>query len=201
MGRFRRIGLFLFQLLVTLPVMCGCVAKCKKHFCNFLQRAATLLFASICDQSERAFSYDLNASPTHYYFPKYPKMHWHFLLLSSCKSFARSAWRFNYPNFFKKWANPGLFLFIFILFKHKFYRKTAGINGIQTRIVRVEGEHADHLTTTTALNYPNFLTASNVEDCVFKAELSRPTLHSDYELKWNGRRISSKDHGFESKHL
>ena len=114
MGRFRRIGLFLFQLLVTLPVMCGCVAKCKKHFCNFLQRAATLLFASICDQSERAFSYDLNASPTHYYFPKYPKMFLHFLLLSSCKSFARSAWRFNYPNFLKNGPTQASFcLFLF----------------------------------------------------------------------------------------
>ena len=29
--------------------------------------------------------------------------------------------------------------------------KTAGVSGIRTRIVGVEGEHADHLTTTTAL--------------------------------------------------
>ena len=46
-----------------------------------------------------------------------------------------------------KWANPGLFLFIFVLFEHKFYRKTVDVSGIQTRNVRVEGEHADHLTT------------------------------------------------------
>ena len=26
-------------------------------------------------------------------------------------------------TFFKKWANPGLFLFIFVLFTNKFYRK------------------------------------------------------------------------------
>ena len=52
--------------------------------------------------------------------------------------------------FFKKWAYPGLFLFIFVLFKHKFYRKTVGVSGIRTRIVGVEGKHADHLTTTTA---------------------------------------------------
>ena len=26
-------------------------------------------------------------------------------------------------EFFKEWAKPGLFLFIFVLFKHKFYRK------------------------------------------------------------------------------
>ena len=47
-------------------------------------------------------------------------------------------------------ANPGLSLFIFVLFKHSFYRKNLGFSGIRTRIVRVEGEHADHLTTTTA---------------------------------------------------
>ena len=33
---------------------------------------------------------------------------------------------------------------LFFLFKHKFYRK------IRTWIVRVEGKHADHLTTSTA---------------------------------------------------
>ena len=48
------------------------------------------------------------------------------------------------------WANHGLFLFIFVLFKHKFYRKAVDISGIRTRIVGVEGEHAEYLTTTTA---------------------------------------------------
>ena len=48
-----------------------------------------------------------------------------------------------------KGAKHGLFLFIFVLFKHKFYRKTVGFSGIQTRNVKVVGEHADHLTTTT----------------------------------------------------
>ena len=46
--------------------------------------------------------------------------------------------------FFKKWTNPGLFLFIFVLIRHKFYRKNVGFNGIRTRIVRIEGKHADH---------------------------------------------------------
>ena len=59
--------------------------------------------------------------------------------------------RFLPENWFLKWANPGPFLFVFVLFKHKFYRKTACFSRIRTRIVRVEGEHADHLTTTTAL--------------------------------------------------
>ena len=55
---------------------------------------------------------------------------------------------------FKKWANPGLFLFILILFNTQFYRKkNVGISGIRTWIVGVEGKHTDHLTTTTALKH------------------------------------------------
>ena len=49
-----------------------------------------------------------------------------------------------------KWANPGHYLFSFVVSKHKFYKKTVGFSGIQTRIVGEEGTHADHLTTTTA---------------------------------------------------
>ena len=33
-------------------------------------------------------------------------------------------WRnYRWSNYFFKWTNPGHFLFIFVLFKHKFYRK------------------------------------------------------------------------------
>ena len=41
-------------------------------------------------------------------------------------------------------------MFIFVLFKHHFTEKTVGFHGIRTRFVGVEGNHADHLTTTTA---------------------------------------------------
>ena len=58
-------------------------------------------------------------------------------------------------NFFKYGPTPASFLLIFVLFKYKFYRKTEGISGIQTRFVGVEGEHADHLTNTTAQNHRN----------------------------------------------
>ena len=44
-------------------------------------------------------------------------------------------------------GQPGLF---FVLFKHKFYRKTIGFIRILTQIVGLEGEYADHLTTSTA---------------------------------------------------
>ena len=48
-----------------------------------------------------------------------------------------------------KWANRGLFLVYFCSFQtQNFTEKTVGVCGIRTRIVRVEGEHADHLTTT-----------------------------------------------------
>ena len=35
-------------------------------------------------------------------------------------------------------------------FLQPFYRKIVNFSGIRTLIVRVEGKHADHLTTTTA---------------------------------------------------
>ena len=46
-------------------------------------------------------------------------------------------------------CQPGVLL-ILVLYKKIFYRKTVGFSRIRTRIVRVGGEHADHLTTTTA---------------------------------------------------
>ena len=63
------------------------------------------------------------------------------------------------------WANPSLFLFIFYLFKCKFYRKILGFNGIWTRIVRIEDEHADHLIIATMSLELLFLTGEpNVEN-------------------------------------
>ena len=44
-------------------------------------------------------------------------------------------------NFFK-WANTDLFLCLFLLFLNT--EKTVGVSGIQTWIVGVEGDHADH---------------------------------------------------------
>ena len=38
----------------------------------------------------------------------------------------------------------------FVIFKHKLCRKTVGLSGIRTRIIVVEGKHADHFTTTMA---------------------------------------------------
>ena len=48
--------------------------------------------------------------------------------------------------FFKKLANPVLF-FISFFSNRNLQKKTLGFSVIQTRIVGVEGEHSDHLTT------------------------------------------------------
>ena len=45
----------------------------------------------------------------------------------------------------------GTFLFTFVLFKHNITEKTVDFSGIRTQIIGLEGKHADHLTTTTAL--------------------------------------------------
>ena len=44
----------------------------------------------------------------------------------------------------------------FSFFSNHLQNKTVGFSGIQTRIVREVGEHADHLTTTAALLIDNF---------------------------------------------
>ena len=44
---------------------------------------------------------------------------------------------------------PGLFLSIFILFKHKFTEKAVGVSVTWNWIIGIEGKHTDHLTTTT----------------------------------------------------
>ena len=55
-----------------------------------------------------------------------------------------------------KWANPGRFLFILVPFQTQIVQKSVGFSRIRIRIVIVEGKHANHLTTTTALVYHFF---------------------------------------------
>ena len=43
-------------------------------------------------------------------------------------------------------------LFLYVLFKQFSQKKTVAFIGIQTRIVRVEGKHADRLTTTAVFS-------------------------------------------------
>ena len=56
----------------------------------------------------------------------------------------------NVQTGFFQWANPGLFFVYFRSFQYQFYRKIVDLSWILTRIIGVEGKHAEHLTTTTA---------------------------------------------------
>ena len=48
-------------------------------------------------------------------------------------------------------AIPSLRFIYFLFFSHSFTENTVDFSGIRTRTVRIEGELAHHLTTTTAL--------------------------------------------------
>ena len=52
---------------------------------------------------------------------------------------------------FFKWPTPASFCLFSFFSNTKFTEKTVGVSGIQSWIVGEEGEHADHLTTTSAL--------------------------------------------------
>ena len=54
-------------------------------------------------------------------------------------------------------TNEQSILVNFSSFQKQILQKTVGFSGIQTQIVGVEGEHADHLTTTTAQQFELFL--------------------------------------------
>ena len=55
-------------------------------------------------------------------------------------------------SLFKNGPTPASFFVYFCSFQtQNLQKKTVGFSGIRTRIVRVEGKHADHQTTTTAL--------------------------------------------------
>ena len=62
-------------------------------------------------------------------------------------------------------AHPGPLFVFFRSFKFNFTEKFLDYSGIRTQIVGVEGDHADHLTTTTALNYNNFNCLPNLRFC------------------------------------
>ena len=53
--------------------------------------------------------------------------------------------------FFTKMAKRRPLFVYFRSLKQQFNRKIVDFNGIQTRIVKVEGKHADHLTTAKCM--------------------------------------------------
>ena len=52
-------------------------------------------------------------------------------------------------------GQPGLFCLFSFFSNTNFTEKSQGISEIRNRIVKVEGEHADYLTTTTAQSKRN----------------------------------------------
>ena len=71
-----------------------------------------------------------------------------------------------------KWAIPGLFLLYFSSFQPIYWVKTLDFSWIWTRIVRIEGEHADHLTPTTA------------HECCFNEEHNRLSFIKKIQLSY-----------------
>ena len=57
---------------------------------------------------------------------------------------------------FFEWATPASFCLFSSFSNTNFTEKLVGFSRIQTRIVRVEGKHADHLTTITTLELRTF---------------------------------------------
>ena len=51
-----------------------------------------------------------------------------------------------------KMGRSRLLFCLFSIFSAKIWQKNVDFSGIQTRIIGVEGEHTDHLTTTTVLD-------------------------------------------------
>ena len=59
--------------------------------------------------------------------------------------------QFKCKGLFLKMGQPGLFFYFRSFQTQILQKKTVGFSGIRTRIVGLEGDHADHLTTTTAM--------------------------------------------------
>ena len=87
----------------------------------------------------------------------------------------------SYFNCFKrKWANPGLFLFIFVLFKHIFTEKTLRLqqdsNFDRRSRRRARCDHST--TTTTALRMKVYLASQVYRPVAFKWRSLKTTVRS-----------------------
>ena len=73
----------------------------------------------------------------------------HFIVFSHLSSKQTS---FYSKCFFSEMGQSRPIFVYFRSFQIQFYRNNLDLSGIRTQIVRVEGEHTDHLTTTMARN-------------------------------------------------
>ena len=92
----------------------------------------------------------------HLYAPEWVTYVHYFVRLSFSSIHLNCEVLWYFVLFLKRGAAPGPFWVYF-----RSFQKTVGFSGIQTRYVREEGEHADHLTTTTALNILFILLGQN----------------------------------------
>ena len=79
-----------------------------------------------------------------------------------------------------------LFCFFCSFLNTNFTGKTVDVSGIRTRIVGVEGEHTDHLTTTTALRESVFVLDRDRERESYnlrKREIERKLLEPEKMVK------------------
>ena len=80
----------------------------------------------------------------------------------------------------------GLYRPIFLLFKHNFYWQTVGFTRIQTQIVRVEGEHADHWSPPRPKRWKMFV--AHLKEWLLRHHRTRvcksADLHSKCCIEW-----------------
>ena len=81
-----------------------------------------------------------------------------FLSWPSCRLTCNRKKMFINVYYFKQIGQPKPLFVYFSSFQIQILqKKTVGFSGIRTRIDKVEGKHADHLTTTTAPRLKNVL--------------------------------------------
>ena len=69
-------------------------------------------------------------------------------LPSMNSTFRKNAYCFKRKHYFLNRPTPTSFCWTSVFSSTNFTEETVGVSEIQTRIVQVEGEHSDHLTTT-----------------------------------------------------
>ena len=142
-------------------------------FFSLIKQQKVKFYNKNCEKASiQSWHWDLNSHPLLHYFPPIttrPQLSSYIPIqktLSIClfrKHYLPSPFGecslanpiLHYYSFFNGESPASFCLFSF--FSNNLQNKTVDFIGIRTRIVRVVGGHADHLTTTTALLFVTFL--------------------------------------------
>ena len=84
-----------------------------------------------------------------------------------------------------KGQSPISFLLIFVLFRQYYRIKAVGFNGIWARIIKVEGQHADHLTTITVKVHLSFILLPPVQNICQCNNLMKKWAIPSFFYVWN----------------